>query len=229
MNNNIHLSALVAIMNHNLTDKANEMFRSANVPIQYDWNAVGTASSEMIDVLGLGSPERCVLISFLPTAFANEMLRKLKRELKLTTVNSGIAFTLPLVGANNLLVHLTEPLNNQSKQERVEFRMTDVKHYMILAVVNQGHSENVMEAARAAGARGGTVIPSRCVGNEQATVWGICLQEEKDMVLIVANRDNKLNIMKEISEKCGMHSEAKGMVVSLPIDTALGLSDQDDE
>lgn len=228
MNYNMHLYALVVITTHKLAEKANEMFRNANVPIQYDWNAVGTASSEMIDVLGLGSPERCVLITFLPGAFANEMLRKLKRELKLSTVNSGIAFTLALSGANNLLVRMTEQLDC-NEQRKVETKMNDIKHYMIIAVVNQGYSENVMEAARAAGARGGTVVPSRCIGNEQATVWGISLQEEKDMVLIVANHENKLGIMKEISEKCGIHSQAKGMVVSLPIDTALGLSDQDDE
>lgn len=228
MNNNIHLSALVVITTHKLAEKANEMFRNDNVPIQYDWNAVGTASSEMIDVLGLGSPERCVLISFLPTDFAGGMLKKLKRELKLSTANSGIAFTLHMSGANNMLLRLTESLNNR-EEGKVETKMTDIKHYMIIAVVNQGYSENVMEAARAAGARGGTVVPSRCVGSEQATLWGMSLQEEKDMILIVANRENKLKIMQDISEKCGMHSEAKGMVVSLPIDTALGLSDQDDE
>ncbi|MBE6689508.1 MAG: transposase [Ruminococcaceae bacterium] len=228
MNNSIDLHALIVITTHKLAEKANEMFRAADVPIQYDWNAVGTASSEMIDVLGLGSPERCVLITFLPGVFAGKMLRKLKRELKLSTVNSGIAFTLPLSGASNILVRMTGQLEN-NRQREVETKMNDIKHYLIIAAVNQGYSEKVMEAARGAGARGGTVVPSRCIGNEQATVWGVSLQEEKDMVLIVANKDNKLSIMKEISEKCGAHSEAKGMVISLPIDTALGLSDQDDE
>ncbi len=228
MNHNIHLRALVVITTHKLAEKANEMFRKENVPIQYDWNAVGTASSEMIDVLGLGSPERCVLISFLPSNFANEMLKKLKRELKLSKTNSGIAFTLVIGSASNLLLRMNEALQ-KDEEGKVEIKMTDVKHYMIMAVVNQGYSEKVMEAARAAGARGGTVVPSRCIGNEQATVWGLSLQEEKDMVLIVAGRDNKLRIMQEISEKCGIHSEAKGMVVSLPIDTALGLSDDGDE
>ncbi|MGN8800870.1 hypothetical protein ACTNCH_08920 [Candidatus Merdisoma sp. HCP28S3_D10] len=37
-----------------------------------------------------------------------------------------------------------------------------------------------MEAVRAAGARGGTVIRSRRIGNEEVTsFWGLSVQEEK--------------------------------------------------
>ena len=227
MNNNVRLYTLVLITTHKLAEKANEMFRRGAVPIQYNWNAVGTASSEMIDVLGLGSPERCVLISFLPNPFAGEMLKKLKKELKLGRVNSGIAFTIPMTGANNLIVRMMEQLEKDEKSE-VEAQMIDTKYYMIAAVVNQGHSENVMEAARAAGARGGTVVPSRSVGNEQAMAfWGMSIQEEKDTVLIVANSENKLKIMQAIGEKCGMHSDAKGIVVSLPIDSVIGMPEDD--
>ncbi len=227
MNNNVRLYTLILITTHKLAEKANEMFRRGAVPVQYNWNAVGTASSEMIDVLGLGSPERCVLISFLPNPFAGKMLKKLKKELKLGRVNSGIAFTIPMTGANNLIVRMMEQLEKDEKSE-VEAQMIDTKYYMIAAVVNQGHSENVMEAARAAGARGGTVVPSRSVGNEQAMAfWGMSIQEEKDTVLIVANSENKLKIMQAIGEKCGMHSDAKGIVVSLPIDSVIGMPEDD--
>ena len=33
--------------------------------------------------------------------------------------------------------------------------------------------------------------------------------------------------MHEISEKCGINSEAKGMVISMPIDSVIGLDDFD--
>lgn len=226
MNNNFRLYTLILITTHKLAEKANEMFRKAAVPIQYNWNAVGTASSEMIDVLGLGSPERCVLISFLPKNFAEEMLKKLKKELKLGRVNSGIAFTVPMNGANNLIVQMTQQLEKDEKRE-VETVMTDTKYYIIAAVVNQGYSENVMEAARAVGARGGTVVPGRSIGNQQAMAFGMSIQDEKDAVLIVAGKDNKLKIMQAIGEKCGMHSDAKGIVVSLPIDSVIGMSEDD--
>lgn len=226
MNHNIRLYTLILITTHKLAEKANDMFRKAAVPIQYNWNAVGTASSEMIDVLGLGSPERCVLISFLPKSFAEEMLKKLKKELKLGKVNSGIAFTVPMAGASNLIVNMTQTLEKDEKRE-VEAVMNNTKYYIIAAVVNQGYSENVMEAARAAGARGGTVVPARSIGNQQAMAFGMSIQDEKDAVLIVAGNENKLKIMQAIGEKCGMHSDAKGIVVSLPIDSVIGMSEDD--
>ncbi len=223
---NAHFRALVLITTPKSAEKAAEMFKRGAVPIQYEWNAVGTASSEMIDVLGLGNPEKNVLMSVMPKPFADAMLDKLKKSLKLGSVNSGIAFTIPLTGANSLIVRLLEAMreNEIKNTERKENEhMSDMKYSIIAAVVNQGYSENVMEAAREAGAKGGTVVPSRRIGNEHAmSFWGMSVQNEKDMVFIVANNENKLKIMQAIGEKCGMHSEAKGIIVSLPIENVIG-------
>ena len=102
--------------------------------------------------------------------------------------------------------------------------MPENKYALIAAVVNQGYTENLMNAARSVGAGGGTVIHSHRVGDEQeASRWGLSFQEEKDMVVIVADNKSKLDIMNAISEKCGMSSEAQGMVLSIPIDTVIGL------
>lgn len=223
---NASLRVLVLIATPKLAEKAMKMFRKGNVPVQYNWNAVGTASSEMIDVLGLGSPDKSIIISFLPKLFADEMLKKLKKELRLGTVNSGIAFTIPLSGANNLVLRMLEQLNSEeieNLERKGHINMSDIKYSLIAAVVNRGYSENVMEAARAAGASGGTIVPSRRIGNEQAMgFWGMGIQNEKDMIFIITDSENKLKIMQEIGEKCGIHSEAKGIVVSLPIDAVLG-------
>ena len=216
---------LVLITTPKLAEKAAEMFKRNDVPMQYEWNAVGTASSEMIDVLGLGNPEKNILMSLMPKPYADLMLIKLKKELKLGAINSGIAFTIPLTGANNLIVHMLEEMDeNKLKIERkVNAHMSDAKYSIIAVVVNQGYSENVMEAAREAGASGGTVVTSRQVGNEKAVgFWGLNIQSEKDMVFIVSDNENKLQIMQAIGEKCGMHSDAKGILVSMHIDNVIG-------
>ena len=43
------------------------------------------------------------------------------------------------------------------------------------------------------------------------------------MLFIVAENESKLKIMQAIGDKCGMHSDAKGIVLSLPIDTVIGM------
>lgn len=228
---NAHFRALVLITTPKSAERAAEMFKQGAVPVQYEWNAVGTASSEMIDVLGLGNPEKNVLMSFMPKRFADAMLEKLKKSLKLGSVNSGIAFTLPLTGANNLIVRLLESMGKgeiENTDKMGDGHMSDLKHSVIAAVVNEGYSEEVMEAAREAGAKGGTVVPGRRIGNEQAmSFWGMSVQNEKDMVFIVANNENKLKIMRAIGEKCGMHSEAEGIIVSLPIENVIGFESVD--
>lgn len=225
------LRVLVSITTPKLAGRAAEMFRKADIPVQYRWNAVGTASSEMIDMLGLGSPDKKILVSFMPKPVAGEMLKKLKKELRLGTINSGIAFTLPLSGANGIVLRILEQLNEKESEvgeRKGHVSMSDVKYSVVAAVVNQGYSENVMEAAKEMGASGGTVVPSRYIGNEQSTsFWGMSLQNEKDMVLIITDNSKKLDIMQAIGEKCGIHSEAKGIVVSLPIDAVIGIDTED--
>ena len=102
--------------------------------------------------------------------------------------------------------------------------MSNNNYVLITAIVNRGFSSEVMDAARAAGAGGGTVIHSRSISSEEATnFWGMSAQEERELVLILAKHEDKVKIMSAISEGCGMHSDAKGLVMSLPIDSVMGL------
>ena len=76
----------------------------------------------------------------------------------------------------------------------------------------------------AVGARGGTVMHSRCIADENVVgPLGYDVQDETEIVLIIAPSEDKISIMKAITESCGVHSEANGIVMSLPIDTVMGL------
>ena len=103
--------------------------------------------------------------------------------------------------------------------------MTESGYAMIAAIVNQGFSGEVMQAARSAGAVGGSVLHSRGIGaTDEVNSWGFKLQDEKEIVIIVAERESKLAIMQAIGNSCGLQSDAKGVVVSIPVEDALGLA-----
>ena len=66
---------------------------------------------------------------------------------------------------------------------------------------------------------------SRRIGSEEAMkFWGIRVQPEREIVLIIAKKENKLSIMQTVGKKFGMQSEANGIVLSLPVDGITGLN-----
>lgn len=210
-----------------LVNKAVGMFKEGNVPTQYVFHAQGTASSEVMDMLGLDGVDKNILMCMMPKLFADEMLKKLRKKLHLGMPNTGIGFTVAMSGGSGHIMQLMEkmePEENRKSGERNEADMTDNEYSMIMAIVNQGFSEDVMNAARPKGASGGTVFHSRRVGNEEAMkFWKISVQEEREVVIILAGKEDKLAIMQEIGKKCGMQSRAQGIVMSLPVDNVVGL------
>ncbi len=218
---------LVLIATPKLVGKAAGLFKEGNVPIQYIFHGQGTATSEVMDMLGLDGVDKNILMAMLPKAFADEMLKKLRKRLHLGMPNTGIAFTLLMSGSSGHLVQLMEGLEPEEKKrllERKEADMTENAYSLIMAIVNQGFSEEVMNAARPMGASGGTVFHSRRIGNEEAMkFWKISVQEEREVVLILAQKEDKLEIMQEIGRQCGMNSKAQGIVMSLPVDGIAGL------
>ena len=221
------LRILFLIATQKLVHKAVDLMKEEGVPVQYIMFAQGTASSEVMDMLGLDGVDKNILMTMMPKLFADEMLKKLRKKLHLGMPNTGISFTVAMSGGSGHILQLMEKMEPEEKErlaERNETDMTDNEYSMIMAIVNQGFSEDVMNAARPKGASGGTVFHSRRVGNEEAMkFWKISVQEEREVVIILAGKEDKLAIMQEIGKKCGMQSKAQGIVMSLPVDSVVGL------
>ena len=54
--------------------------------------------------------------------------------------------------------------------------------------------------------------------------WGISIQQEREVVLILAKKEDKKAIMQAIHKECGMQSKANGIVLSLPVDGIIGVN-----
>ncbi|MCM1159197.1 MAG: hypothetical protein NC300_10670 [Bacteroidales bacterium] len=219
---------LFLITTPKLENKAVDLFRERNIPVQYHFRAQGTASSEIMNTLGLDGGEKSILMCMLPKGFADEMLVKLHRKLYLGMPNSGIAFTVMMSGCSGRMIKLMEnlqPENGKIVLERDEVEMMESEYSMIMTIANRGFSEEIMDEARPMGASGGTVFHSRRVGSEEAMkFWGISVQQEREIVLIIAKKEDKRQIMQAIGKKFGMQSEANGIVLSLPVDGITGLN-----
>lgn len=108
--------------------------------------------------------------------------------------------------------------------------MENNQHELIMAIVNKGLTDLVMEAARKKGARGGTISVARGTGNpELAKYYGIVIQPEKEIVFIVVKKDIKDEVMKAIYDDAGISSKGNGIIISLPITKTAGLESEDNE
>ena len=93
---------------------------------------------------------------------------------------------------------------------------------LIVAIYEKGYTDMVMDAAREAGAAGGTTIRAKGTGAGAQKFFGLSLAEEKEIVLIVSNVNSKKEIMKAIMQKAGMETKAHALVFSLPVTDSAG-------
>lgn len=95
---------------------------------------------------------------------------------------------------------------------------------VIFAIVNEGYAEDVMDVARQQGARGGTILNARGVAREEAAAFfGISLNIEKEIVMMVVPKEIKNDILNAIYKEMGMAKKAQGIAFTLPVTDTAGL------
>ena len=98
-------------------------------------------------------------------------------------------------------------------------------HEVIFAIVNSGYAEDVMDVAREQGVRGGTILNARGVVNEDAAAFfGITLHQDKEILMMVVEKDIRAKVLKAIYQEMGMAKKAKGIAFSLPVSDVAGLA-----
>lgn len=93
------------------------------------------------------------------------------------------------------------------------------QYQLLVCIVNAGFSQNVMEAARAAGARGGTIIRGRGSANPEAEeFFNISIQPDKEVVLILVTSEMKDAVMTAVFKNSGLSTDGQGIAFSLPVE-----------
>lgn len=102
--------------------------------------------------------------------------------------------------------------------------MTTNSHEVIFAIVNSGYAEDVMDVAREQGARGGTILNARGVAREEAAAFfGITIHSEKEILIMVVEKDIRDRVLNAIYREMGMARKAQGIAFSLPVSDVAGL------
>ncbi|MDR2398777.1 MAG: hypothetical protein LBD74_08475 [Spirochaetaceae bacterium] len=229
------LKLLFVIIDWNKLKVVSKVFEQENIRFHFVSKGKGTANSEILDLLGLGSSEKAVILCVEAVGMAPVLIQEVRKRLGARSVGAGIAFTIPLSGINKLIFQLFSESSDRSTRSEGENREATkgeeeavsgvIKNDLIISIVNQGYSDEFMTLAREAGATGGTVISARGLDHQKRVkFFGVSLQDEKEIILILTSRERKAPIMEAVSQAYGMTTEAEGLVFSLPVDKVMGLN-----
>ena len=219
------MTLIMSIVERGSGSKLVKLYNKNQVFTHIRFEGQGTATSEILDILGLGGSEKDIILSITTRPVARILLQRLDDDLRGASPSRGIAFTIPLTALSNLLAVFIDLKTKQPETEGSGSMDNQPKTSMILVTVNQGYTDAVMETARKAGARGGTIIRGRWAGDESfAQTAGITtLQAEKELIFIVVPTELRNRIMDAIAKEHGLRTEAGAMVTSIGVEQLVHL------
>ena len=217
------LNLVTTIVDRKIINQYMEVYQDNDLHVAFVSLGYGTASNEILDYLGLESNQKAVAFSLMEEASWLKVKKQMERKLKIDAPGGGISFTVPLssIGGMKALQFLLE---TQEYQKEEESTLKNTTHQLIIVITEPGYTNMVMDAARSAGAYGGTVIHAKGTGMEMAEKFmGVSLASEKELVLIVAKSEQKNGIMQAVMRDAGLNTKAKSVAFSLPVTDTAGL------
>lgn len=199
-----------------------EMLKERGIHFHMQSVGYGTAPSEMMDILGLGTNDKDVIISFSTYRAAATFATDFGKDLGSNLRFGGLAMVLSPSAVNRLTAEiLARSDTNNSEKGVTAMPKSEYKHKLILIMVNRDFTDQVMQTAKRAGATGGTIIRAR-VADAAAFEQFVDMQdqEEKDILAILSPGSACRQIMEDVNREFGLNTEANGIVCSIPVEKA---------
>lgn len=212
---------VLSVLDRDKTAAMTALYESVGLPVVLSMLGYGTAKSEHLDLYGLEPTDKVLVAAIADGDSTRKLFREAKRKLFIDIPGNGVMLAVPVksMGGGRTLAYLTNNAAADNSRPDITF-----DHELLVVILNQNYTDSVMEAARSAGAGGGTVLHAKGTGAKYAEkFFGVSLAEEKEVVLIVADSVEKGNIMRAVMEQAGPGTPAGAIVFSLPVSTVAGL------
>ncbi len=182
----------------------------------------GTATSDMLDILGLDNNEKSVVISFATEQTIDRFTSAPIFHSGSSRQTRALITVSPVNAASRLLAAVVERgagIQNQGDKAMSE---KEYKYSMVMIAAKRGFSESIMSTACRAGAKGGTLLRAGFTGAEQVeNATGILIDDDREIIMILATPAERASIMEAVNAEFGLRSEAQGLLWSLPIEQAM--------
>ncbi len=218
---------LVGIVDKPLVDEYVGTVNSLCVAYHFSGLGFGTAPKTYRNFFGFEEIEKRVVCSLVPSTSVHAVMSGLNRDLKLYLPGQGVAFSVPLTGVSSLVseaVLSTPEVKEKDTASRKKSKKETIMRELVVAVVHQKYADIAVDAARAAGATGCTVMHTKSQGNEVVGARiGTSFREDTDTLTFLTDSNQKAAIMAAVRDAAGLKTDGGAVIFSLPVDEIVGI------
>ena len=220
------MNYLISVVNPGAMERVCENAAALDLPQTVTLLGHGTAVQSMLDLLGIESTEKRVIMTVANPEKTRKFIKEMRRQVYIGIPGHGIIMAVPIksVGGGKTLAYLN---NGEQQPARYSPELSN-RYELIVIVANEGRTDQVMNAARAAGATGGTVLHGKGTGSQNKKFYNVSIALEKEVILMVAQNDRKAAIMQSVLHHAGPDSEAGAVLFSLPVSEVAGFGLMDE-
>jgi nitrogen regulatory protein PII len=229
---------LTIIVNEGQESAIVSLVQEAEAAVSFTLRGKGTATSDFYEVMGLGESNKHVILTVIKEANWATLKTKLLLRFAVSKWSKGVAYATTLdslcgISTYKILTN-TRLSNSEAKGASVmeEKNLAEKKdeYEIIAAIVNDGFTDLVMNAAKGAGAHGGTILTARGTGNKDIEkFFGVVITPEKQIVLILVPRKIRDVVMEAIGKEAGINTRGQGICFSFPASDVVGVYEEASE
>lgn len=218
-NNDSRIVMLLSIIQRGKGGAYIKMLQDMQVNVHYQGVGSGTASSEMMDILGLGSSDKDIMLSFTTYKTMENIASELNKLVGANMGYNGLTMVISTSAFSKITAEIIKKASDKEWKGEGGSMHSEYKYSLILISVNRGYTDEVMQVAKKAGATGGTVIKARLAEAQMLEAYAdTTLNEEKEIVSILAPNSIRNQILEDVNREFGLKTEAQGVVLSVPVD-----------
>lgn len=196
---------IYVIVNYGMGSKVLQSAKKMGVSGGTVFYGKGTVDSALLKFLSLYEERKEIVLLGAEENIAKEVMRKLDDRYHFDKPHHGIMFSIPafdVYGSNFNVRH-----------EGIEREVEKAMYQIIITVVNRGLAEDVIDAAKEKGSKGGTIINARGSGiHETVKLFNMDIEPEKEIVLILTPREDMRGIVDNIRKKLSLDEPGNGII-----------------
>ncbi len=212
---------LLSIVERDKGQKLIKELENMDIKVNFQTVGFGTAPTEMMDIFGLGTNDKDIIISLGTENVVKDMMADFGTKFASHSKYGGLMIILKVSAANRILTEILSYNSDKYIKKGNDVMKNEYHNNLIIISVNEGYSDDVMQVARKAGATGGTIIKGRLAEIEQfAEMDKTDTDGEREILCILAPLKTSKQIMDDVNKEFGLSSDAKGILFAIPTEKA---------